>query len=138
MTLHPLLLAELLEAEADVARQRLGGRVADVEVSGPLVYAWLTPREDGGVAIRLDGTRYDAEPFRMTVVGSDGGKLPAKQWPGELFHAIHPVLRRPFACVRGTYEYHCHPTHAADAWDAYRMRIRLADLLDHLVGKAGH
>ncbi len=137
MTFHPKLLAELLEAEADMARQRLGGRVAHIEVNGPLVYVWLTPREDGGIAIRLDGTRYDAEPFRVAVVDAAGDKLSSKQWPGQLFHAIHPVLRRPFACIRGTYEYHCHPSHAADAWDAYRMRIRLGDVLDHLLRKAG-
>ncbi|MGH2708201.1 MAG: hypothetical protein ACRDJK_07890, partial [Actinomycetota bacterium] len=92
MTLHPLLLAELLEAEADMARKRLGGRVAHIDVNGPLVSAWLTPREGGGIAIRLDGTHYDAEPFRVAIVDAGGGELSSRGWPGQLFHAIHPVL----------------------------------------------
>ena len=47
------------------------------------------------------------------------------------------MLDRPFACIQGTYEYHAHPSHLADKWSNYRNTIRLADLIDHLLRKAG-
>ena len=42
-----------------------------------------------------------------------------------------------FACVQGTYEYHAHPSHLEDDWARCRNVIRLPDLLDHLLRKAG-
>ena len=137
MTLHPQLLNEMLEVEVDAAVIRLTDRVAEIDLIEAFVYCWLTPRADGGIAIRLDGENYDSEPFRVTVVDRDGIELPSSQWPGQLFHSVHPVLQKAFACVRGAFEYHCHPSHTNESWDAYRMKIRLADLLDHLVSKAG-
>jgi hypothetical protein len=46
-------------------------------------------------------------------------------------------MGRPFACVQGTFEYHCHPSHLNDRWDTYRSTIRLADLVDHLLRNRG-
>jgi len=50
---------------------------------------------------------------------------------------VHPVTGEPFACVRGTWEYYLHTSHHQERWDAHRPRLRLADLLDHLLRKAG-
>ena len=44
---------------------------------------------------------------------------------------------RPFACVQGCAEYYTHTSHFQDRWDASRPRLRLADLLDHLLRRAG-
>lgn len=128
------VLAELLEDEVAVARDRLADRVAMLTVDGTAVLC--QPRGLDQI-LRLDGRGYDAEPFRFSVVDGAGEPLPGAAWPPGLHHSQHPVLDVPFACVQGTYEYHLHPGHVADRWDRYRHRLRLAQLLDHLLQKCG-
>jgi hypothetical protein len=135
--LHPTLAAEMLDAESEVARARLGDRVSAVTRSGTTVQILFRSPDNQPVRLRFDGARYDAEPFRVAVVDDGGSVVEHGRWPAGLSHSIHPVLGRPFACVQGTFEYHCHPSHLNDRWDTYRSTIRLADLVDHLLRKTG-
>jgi hypothetical protein len=134
--LHPMLVAEMLDAELEVARARLGDRVSVVTRSGTTIQVLFQSADGQPVRLRLDGARYDAEPFRVAVVDEGGNIAEHGRWPAGLSHSIHPVLGRPFACVQGTFEYHCHPSHLNDRWDTYRSTIRLADLVDHLLRKS--
>ncbi len=108
--------------------------MASLTVDGATV---LCQPRDLDQVLRLDGRGYDAEPFRLSVVDGDGVPLPGAVWPPGLHHSQHPVLEVPFACVQGTYEYHTHPGHVADSWDRHRHRLRLAQLLDHLLRRCG-
>ena len=137
MTLHPTVVFELLEDEMLVAQERLGGRISSLNRTGTSVRCTFPHPGGGTVTLRLDGAGYDNEPFRCAVVSSADEVLPLEAWPPGLGHSVHPVLVRPFACVQGTYEYHCLPCHMEDAWDAHRGRIRMVDLLDHLLRRAG-
>lgn len=130
--LHPAVLHEMLDDEVAAAEDRLGGRVDTIERRGATVVATLGNDLD----LVLDGNRYDAEPVRVTVAGSDGRPVPHEAWPAGMSLGQHPVLERPFACIQGTYEYHCHPSHLTDHWAIYRNTLRLPDLLDHLLRKA--
>jgi hypothetical protein len=135
VTLDPALLAEMLEEEIAVARAALETRVTRFEILGPYVLCHL-PDVGENVILRLDATNYDAEPCKVAMVDDHGDTLAPAEWPGKLFHSIHPVLHRGFVCIRGTYEYHCHPSHFEDRWATYRTDLRLPRLLDHLVRKA--
>ena len=137
MSLHPVLLTELLEDEAAVARQELGDRISGLEVVVSDVLCHLPDTSVGAATIRLEGQNYDAEPFRVSVIDETGAVATQPRWPGSLFHSVHPGLGRGFVCIRGTYEYHCHPSHLGERWDTYRFSLRLPRLLDHLVRKAG-
>lgn len=137
MTLHPVLLDEILTDEGDAARLRLGRRFESLEKDGADLYVRLEATNVGGATIRFAGAGYDAEPFRVAVVTDDGNIAPQAQWPAGLFHSVHPIVNRGFACIRGTYEYHCHPTHLGDAWSAYRQTLRLPQLLGHILRKIG-
>ena len=137
MSLHPALLAEMLDEEVAVARQELGGRISRLEVVDTGVLCHLAGTNVGNAILALDGQSYDAEPFRVTVIDESGAVADQPRWPGSLFHSIHPGLSRGFVCVRGTFEYHCHPSHLNERWDTYRTTLRLPRLLDHLVRKAG-
>jgi hypothetical protein len=128
------VVAELLEDEVVAARERLGDRVAMLTVDGTAVLC--QPRGLDQV-LRLDGRGYDAEPFRFSVVDGAGVPLPGAAWPPGLHHSQHPVLDVPFACVQGLYEYHLHPGHVTDPWDRHRHRLRLVQLLDHLLRRCG-
>jgi hypothetical protein len=135
--LHPTLAAEMLDAEVEVARDRLGDRVSAITRSGTTIQVPYRSPHGQSVRLQLDGAHYDAEPFRVAVVDDGGSVVEHGRWPAGLSHSIHPVLGRPFACVRGTFEYHCHPSHLNDRWDTYRSTIRLVDLVDHLLRKSG-
>lgn len=135
--LHRLVLADLLDDEIAVAAERLGGRAAGLAHDGRYVRYLLRSDGDSGRWLRLDGLRYDGEPFRVAVCGPDGTSLPIEGWPPGLAHSVHPVTGQPFACVRGAWEYYLHPSHHQERWDVHRSRLRLADLLDHLLRKAG-
>jgi hypothetical protein len=135
--LHPTLAAEMLDAELEVARARLGDRVSAITRSGTTIQVLFWSPGGQLVRLELDGARYDAEPFRVAVVDDVGDVVEHGRWPAGLSHSVHPVLGRPFACVQGTFEYHCHPSHLNDRWDTYRSTIRLADLVDHLLRNRG-
>ncbi len=135
--LHPTVLRELLYDDVAVARDRLAGRAQDIVADGHIVYCHFQAPGGGSYCLRLDGRAYDAEPLRLSAVDADGRPLPASGWPPGLYHSEHPVLKVPFACVQGTYEYHTYPGHLVDVWDRYRHGLRLADLLDHLLRKCG-
>lgn len=130
--LHPSILVEMLDDEVAAAIDRVGVRAGVVRRVGTTVTADL-----GANVLVLDGARYDAEPFRVCVVSRAGSPVPHEGWPPGLSLGVHPVLNRPFACIQGTYEYHAHPSHLEDHWARYRTSIRLPDLLDHLLRKAG-
>ncbi len=135
--LHPVVLADLLDDEVAAAAERLKDRSAGLVHDGRFVRCPLLPAGDSLRWLRLDGRRYDGEPFRVAVCGPGGASLPVERWPQGLAAGVHPVTGEPFACVRGTWEYYLHPSHHQERWDAHRPRLRLADLLDHLLRKAG-
>jgi hypothetical protein len=74
--LHPAVIADLLEQEANVARERHRQRFSSLEVVGTDVFCVVDGTNKGNVTLRLDGARYDAEPFSATVVRSDGSVAP--------------------------------------------------------------
>jgi hypothetical protein len=137
VTLHPALRAELLEDELGVARARLGDRVAGIERHDALIRVPMAAQDGCPVFLVLDGTGYDAEPFGLTVTDTDGAVAALPMWPGQLAHSVHSVLNRPFACIRGCSEYYSFPGHHQDRWDTVRATLRLAELLDHALRRAG-
>jgi hypothetical protein len=135
--LHPQVLADLLDDEVEDAGRRLGGRADGLAHDGRFVRCRLAAPDGAPVWLRLDGAAYDGEPFRVEVCDLDDVLVPAERWPTGLMNGAHPVHGRPFTCVRGTWEYHTHPSHHQERWDVHRSRLRLADLLDHLLRKVG-
>jgi hypothetical protein len=137
VTLHPRVVNDLLAAEAAVARARLGSRVSAVSADGDRVTADFAVH-GRKLRICLDGMHYDAMPFAVSLFDEAGRQLPGQEWPPGLAHGPdHPVLHRPWACIRGTLEYHMYPGHSSDAWESSRGDLRTADILDHLLQKIG-
>jgi hypothetical protein len=139
VTLHPDVLADLLEAESKVARERLGHRLSELSANGGCVIAVFRAHSRDW-RFCLDGTHYDALPLSLSVVDENGHSQPRQNWPpGLAYEQVpdHPVLHRPWACLRGTLEYHMYPGHSADAWEFSRGDLRVADMLDHILQKCG-
>jgi hypothetical protein len=137
VSLHPALLLEMLEEEVSGAQDRLGDRIAALDIVGTDIICRLEKTNVGTAHLRFAAANYDAEPMSFAVITAAGEIAEQSKWPGQLFHAIHPSLERAMACVQGTYEYHSFPGHTADRWDAHRLTLRLPHLLDHIVRKAG-
>lgn len=137
MTLHPLISAELLDMEIAAARTRLSNRFSTLERVESNVICTLESTAVGTARIRFDGLNYDAEPFKVGVITEDGSIAPPDRWPPGSCGGLHPLLGYPFICMRGTFEYHAHPSHLADRWDIHRADLRLPQLLAHFLKRCG-
>ncbi|WP_328442726.1 hypothetical protein [Amycolatopsis sp. NBC_00438] len=137
MTTHPALLTQLLDDEVEVARSRLGDRATGIERVSSTIRVPLSAPDGSPLLLVLDGSNFDAAPFGVTVTEPDGSPAPLERWPAGLGASMHPVLNRPFVCVRGCAEYYSHPSHLQESWDTVRNTLRLAELLDHLLRRGG-
>lgn len=140
MTLHPDVLLDLLETEADVARGRLGSRLSTLTAHGNRVVA-IFSAHGRDWRLCLDATHYDMLPPSLSIIDEEGHPQPRENWPpGLAYQQVpdHPVLHRPWTCLRGTLEYHMYPGHSADPWEFSRGDLRIADILDHILQKCGH
>lgn len=136
MALHPLVLADLLDAEVELARSRLGERAFDLRREGDALLMSLV-RPDGSWTLRLAGDRYDAEPFDVALVDEANEVLPLERWIPNFAHGLHPVLGVPWVCVNGTRGYYSHESHFGERWDASRYALRADSLIAHFLAKAG-
>jgi hypothetical protein len=132
MALHPVLRHRLLDTEIGVLEERLAGRGVAVHRSGSRVHV-TAPELGADRVLVLDAAAYDTDPVAVSVTTPDGAPVPGWRWPPALYRGDHPVLRRPFACIQGTEDYHAHPAHRDDPWDQHRSRLRLADLVAHIL-----
>lgn len=69
--------------------------------------------------LRFQCTDWNALPPAIELLSADGAasfNLPPN--PTGVFHSsAHPSTGRPFICMRGSREYHTHPSHTSDSWD---------------------
>jgi len=136
MTLHRAVLADLLDAEVRQARNKLGDAASDLRRDGTNVLITLR-RPDGSWNLLLDGSRYDSEPFDVTLVNDQGGVLALEKWIPGFAWGMHPSLNTPFVCVSGTRGYYSHESHYTERWDSSRYSLRLDSLIESLLRKAG-
>lgn len=136
MALHPAVLADLLDEEVRQARIKLGEDAGDLRREGTNVLITVK-RPDGTWNLLLDGSRFDSEPFDVTLVDDDGEVLALEKWIPGFALGIHPSLNVPFVCVSGTRGYYAHESHFTERWDSHRFSMRLDSLLDFLLRKAG-
>jgi hypothetical protein len=132
MALHPALRDRLLDAELTVLEERLGGHGVMASRTGASILVRAPELGDDRLLV-LDAAGYDTEPVGVAITTAAGHPVPGWRWPRALYRGQHPVLRRPFSCVRGTHDYHAHPAHDHDPWDDHRSRLRLADVVDHIL-----
>lgn len=82
----------------------------------------------------------DGARLRLRLLCDDWNDRPPsvefRDWEGRALTAIerdpasvfnnsaHPTTRKPFICMRGIREYHTHPSHINDSWDAIKSGTR--------------
>jgi hypothetical protein len=80
LTLHPRVVADLIDKEVTVARDRLGSRVLDIEATPPLVLCRFEV-DDAVHRLCLDCRHYDAEPPRLSAVTRMVIRFPVRRGP---------------------------------------------------------
>lgn len=136
MALHPALLHELLDIELEAARDRLGDLAGDLHRDGAHLFMTLT-KDGRSWTLRLDGSRFDAEPYDVALVDDEGEVLPLGEWIPGFALGIHTSLEVPWVCVNGTRAYYAHESHFKERWDHDRTTLRADTLLSKLLQKAG-
>ena len=80
----------------------------------------VTVRHSRPLRLRMSAPNRDDQPPSIELLNPDGSPLPAPI-PGGVFHpGPHPNTGRPFICMRGSLEFHTHPSHLNESWAQYR------------------
>lgn len=77
-------------------------------------------RENGRTPVRLvlQCDNWNEVPPSITLLKPDGTPLQALTNPTGVFNfSNHPSTGRFFICMRGSREYHTHPSHISDSWE---------------------
>lgn len=116
--------AKALTDEASAFAAAHGWEV--VEARYPHLRVVLThPKSGRRVGFDFDFSAWDALPPSLGLFEpATGAALPWERWPQGGWSAghPHPSTGRSFLCLPGIREYHTHPSHLTDAWDALRGR----------------
>ena len=74
------------------------------------------------VRVRMHCDHWNEQPPSVRLLGADGQLLIAiPRDPAGIFNpGPHPLTVAPFLCMRGSREYHTHPSHLTDDWSLCR------------------
>lgn len=117
-------------------------KINEVELIGHdfVRFRAMEPASRRHFKFQLDVRRFDLEPPRLGVLHPQTGReMPHRgSWPwlsGFTFDSLHPQTQRPWACMRGLWEYHVHYSHQNDPWDLHRNKHTLDYIVLDLLGK---
>jgi hypothetical protein len=88
----------------------------------PVIDCSLSATNRTPLRLKFDCNNWNDSPPAITLHTQDGALVTARQNnPTGIFHPdVHPVTHQFFICMKGTREYHTHPSHVADAWENVR------------------
>jgi hypothetical protein len=105
-----------VEFMSDAALKRIGLHLNGIEFP----FVDVTIQHSKPLRLRLNCGDWDDLPPSIALLNeaADPYSLPM---PGDIFHpGPHPNTGKPFICMRGTREYHTHPSHINETWEQYR------------------
>ncbi len=72
--------------------------------------------------VKMGCADWNELPPSIGLLDRDGNYLLAvPRDPAGIFNpSVHPSVGRPFICMRGSLEYHIHPSHVNDPWEQLR------------------
>ncbi len=131
--MHAVLARILFEKEVELLRPMLANRNWTLNSAS---YPILDVTFEGArpLRVRLDCSEWDSVPPSVVLQNADGSDLTGPT-PGGIFNgSAHPSTGKQFICMRGVREYHTHPSHVQEKWDAYRGQdgMNLPGILDQM------
>jgi hypothetical protein len=88
----------------------------------PILDVGFRSNRPAHIRIRMWCNEYNELPPSIEFLSMEGQLLTVvERDPGGVFNlGPHPLTGRPFICMRGSREYHQHPSHLVDPWDHIR------------------
>lgn len=122
--MHPAAAKALFDEDVSTLSaalaQRRGWEFHSLEF--PLVDCSFAAPNRTPLRLRFTCDNWNDLPPEITLHATDGTLLTAPLTnPTGVFHpSAHPAVNRLFICMRGSREYHTHPSHVADPWESLR------------------
>jgi hypothetical protein len=122
--MHPLASQARFEADVEGLTDALATRRGWILhcISYPVIDCAFAAPGRTGFRIRLTCDNWNDLPPSVALLAADGtllGQLPPNP-TGVFNQGPHPATHRPFVCMRGAREYHTHPSHVGDPWEAVK------------------
>lgn len=122
--MHILVSKALFSAQTSGINDQLNRirRWQSYKIEHPILDIGFTASTKEGQRIRMLCENWDDEPPSIQILSLNGDLLQAiKTDPAGVFNnSRHPSTGLPFICMRGSREYHTHPSHINDPWSNYR------------------
>ena len=122
--MHPAAAKALFNADVATLTQALGKRRRWEfhSLEFPTVDCSFTALGRTPLHLKFNCSDWNELPPEISLHNSDGTLLTTPLTnPTGVFHpSPHPLTNRLFICMRGTREYHTHPSHVGDPWDSLR------------------
>lgn len=122
--MHELLSQRLFSEQVKHLTPRLAQSRGWVlhQVAYPILDCEFQAQGRTPLRLRFNCQNWNTQPPSVDLLDSTGTCL--QQLPGGLpsvFNvSAHPSTGRPFVCMRGSLEYHTHPSHRTDPWENLR------------------
>lgn len=119
--MHPLAAKELFDKDVATLTlalaQRRGWELNSLEF--PVIDCSFHASGRTTLRIRFHCDDWNDLPPSISLHAADGSYLPTLlPNPTSVFNSSkHPNTDRPFICMRGSREYHTHPSHLNDPWE---------------------
>lgn len=122
--MHPAAAKALFDIDVATLTPELGKRRKWTFhlLEFPVVDCSFTESGRTPLRLRLICDSWNESPPEISLHTADGAPLTtALANPTGVFNGSpHPLTNRQFICMRGSREYHTHPSHIADSWESLR------------------
>lgn len=122
--MHPAAAKALFDEDAAHLSAPLAARRRWIfhTVEYPVIDVSFTAPGRTTLRLRLNCDNWNDSPPAITLLSRDGEPLTtAPNDPTGVFNgSLHPLENRQFICMRGSREYHTHPSHVGDPWESLR------------------
>jgi len=88
----------------------------------PILDVGFTASDGSRLRLRFTCDDWNDRPPSIEFLNWEGQPLPSMERdPAGVFNnSPHPATGKPFVCMKGAREYHTHPSHTSDAWEAIK------------------
>ena len=102
----------------------------------PTLEVGFSANDGARLRVRLLCDEWNDRPPSVELRDWQGSPLTSiERDPASVFNnSPHPATRKPFICMKGVREYHTHPSHINDPWDAIKAgnRFNLGGILTQI------
>lgn len=121
--MHELLSQRLFDEQVKHLTPRLAKSRGWVlhQVSYPILDCEFQAEGRTSLRLRLNCQNWNTQPPSIDLLDSAGVYLLKPAGMSSVFNpSEHERTGRPFVCMRGSLEYHTHPSHLTDQWESLR------------------